>query len=111
MKKLYVLSAGTAYIDKTCQHETADLWHARLAHVNYNRLKAMMKKEMVRGLPCLEMRNGVVCAGCQFGKAHRQPFGENRRCEQQGHWSLFTQMSLEEFALPHAPVSATCLHS
>ena len=78
VKKLYVLSAGTAYIDKTCQHETADLWHGRLAHVNYNRLKAMMKKEMVRGLPCLEMRNGVVCAGCQFGKAHRQPFGESK---------------------------------
>lgn len=48
VKMLYVLSACTAYVDKTRRHETADLWHARLAHVSYNRLAVMMKKEMGR---------------------------------------------------------------
>ncbi|KAL8153640.1 hypothetical protein V2J09_011400 [Rumex salicifolius] len=78
VRKLYVLSAGDAYVDKARQHETADLWHARLAHVHYNRLKAMMKKAMVKGLPSLDVREGVVCAGCQFGKAHRLPFTESK---------------------------------
>ncbi|KAL8138008.1 hypothetical protein V2J09_004009 [Rumex salicifolius] len=78
VRKLYVLSAGDAYVDKARQHETVDLWHARLAHVHYNRLKAMMKKAMVKGLPSLDVREGVVCAGCQFGKAHRLPFTESK---------------------------------
>ncbi|KAL8161569.1 hypothetical protein V2J09_013058 [Rumex salicifolius] len=79
VRKLYVLSAGDAYVDKARQHETVDLWHARLAHVHYNRLKAMMKKAMVKGLPSLDVREGVVCAGCQFGKVHRLPFTESKK--------------------------------
>ncbi|OAE26855.1 hypothetical protein AXG93_4360s1050 [Marchantia polymorpha subsp. ruderalis] len=78
MKKLYVLYAGEAYVDKTRQHETADLWHARLAHVNYSRLDSMMKEESMLGLPNLETRSGGVCAGGQFGKAHKQPFGDSQ---------------------------------
>uniref|UniRef100_A0A7N0TC24 Uncharacterized protein n=1 Tax=Kalanchoe fedtschenkoi TaxID=63787 RepID=A0A7N0TC24_KALFE len=41
-----VLSAGTTYVDKTHRHETADLWHARLAHASppSGRLKVMMKR-------------------------------------------------------------------
>ncbi|KAL8143673.1 hypothetical protein V2J09_016705 [Rumex salicifolius] len=74
VRKLYVLSAGDAYVDKARQHETADLWHAQLAHVHYNRLKAMVK-----GLPSLDVREGVVCAGCQFEKAHRLPFTESKK--------------------------------
>ncbi|KAL8159066.1 hypothetical protein V2J09_000603 [Rumex salicifolius] len=79
VRKLYVLSAGDAYVDKARQHETPDLWHARLTHVHYNRLKAMMKKAMVKGLPSLDVREGVICAGCQFGKAHKLPFTESKK--------------------------------
>lgn len=39
---------------------SADLWHARLAYVNYERLKVIMRKEMVRGLPSMK-RNWRDC--------------------------------------------------
>lgn len=33
---------------------------------------------MVKGLPQLEVKKGLVCAGCQFGKAHQQPFEHSK---------------------------------
>ncbi|KAJ0445113.1 putative RNA-directed DNA polymerase [Helianthus annuus] len=71
---VYVLSAESVYVEKAKQNETADLWHARLSHVGYDRLEVMMKKELVRGLPSLEIKKEVVCAGCQYGKAHQLPY-------------------------------------
>ena len=50
-QSVYVLSAESAYVDKTRRNETGDLWHARLGHVNYNKLKEMMQKQVVKGLP------------------------------------------------------------
>nr|KYP60162.1 hypothetical protein KK1_015610 [Cajanus cajan] len=58
---VYAMSAQEAYINKARKNETADLWHTRLGHVSYNRLKAMMKQSMLKGLPNLEMRENVVC--------------------------------------------------
>lgn len=77
-KSVYVMSAETAYIDKTRKNETADLWHMRLSHVSYSKLDMMMKKSMVRGLPQLEVRTETVCAGCQYGKAHQLPYEESK---------------------------------
>ncbi|CAI0628248.1 unnamed protein product [Linum tenue] len=51
---MYVMSAESACIDSTRKNETADLWHARLGHVGYHKLKVMMKKSMLKGLPQLE---------------------------------------------------------
>ena len=55
LESIYVMSAQEAYVDKTRKNETMDLWHARLGHVSYDKLKAMMKKQMLRGLPYLEI--------------------------------------------------------
>ena len=55
LESVYVMSAQTAYVDRTKKNETADLWHARLGHVSYHKLKQMMKKSMLRGLPQLEV--------------------------------------------------------
>lgn len=74
LESVYVMSAQTAYVDKTRRNETADLWHARLGHVNYHKLKVMMKKSMLKGLPQLDVREDTVCAGCQYGKAHQLPY-------------------------------------
>nr|KYP67758.1 Retrovirus-related Pol polyprotein from transposon TNT 1-94 [Cajanus cajan] len=78
LESVYVMSAQEAYVNKARKNETADLWHARLGHVSYNRLKAMMKQSMLRGLPNLEMRENVVCVGCQYGKAHELPYEESK---------------------------------
>ena len=71
------MSAQTAYVDKTRRNETADLWHARLGHVNYYKLKMMMKKSMLKGLPQLDVREDTICAGYQYGKAHQLPYEDS----------------------------------
>ena len=71
---VYVMSAESAYIKKARRSESTDLWHVRLGHVAYNRLKVMMDKSMVKGLLRLEVHKDIVCEGCQYGKAHQQPY-------------------------------------
>jgi len=78
LESVYVMSAETAYIDKTRKNETADLWHLRLSHINYSKLAVMMKKSMLKGLPQLEVRTDTMCAGCQYGKAHQLPYEESK---------------------------------
>ena len=78
MESVYVMSAESAYMDKTRKNETVDLWHARLGHVSYHKLKVMMNKSLVKGLPQLECRVDTVCAGCQYGKAHQLPYQESK---------------------------------
>lgn len=51
MKAIYVMSAEEAYVEKTRRSDTDDLWHARLGHVNYSKLKIMMQKSMLKELP------------------------------------------------------------
>ncbi|KAJ4956518.1 hypothetical protein NE237_013301 [Protea cynaroides] len=75
---IYVMIAQEAYVDRTRQHETTDLWHARLAHVGFTKLKVMMQRKLVRGLLELEVRSDTVCSGCQYGKAHQLPYVESK---------------------------------
>jgi hypothetical protein len=42
-------------VDKTRRSETGDLWHARLGHVNYRKLKEMMQKQVLKGLPQMDI--------------------------------------------------------
>lgn len=72
------MSAETAFVDRTRKNKTADLWHARLGHVSYHKLKVMMAKSMLKGLPQLEVRTETVCAGCQYGKAHQLPYDDSK---------------------------------
>ena len=74
VESVYVLSAESAYVDKTRKNEMTDLWHARLGHISYHKLKLIMEKSMLKGLPQLEVKTDVVCAGCQYGKAHQLPY-------------------------------------
>ena len=55
LKSIYVMSAESTYVERTGKNETVDLWHAHLEHVSYHRLKVMMKKLMLKGLPQLEV--------------------------------------------------------
>lgn len=51
LESVYVMAPESSYIDKMWKNEIANLWHARLGHVNYHKLKVMMKKSMLKGLP------------------------------------------------------------
>ncbi|KAH9650151.1 hypothetical protein KPL70_026252 [Citrus sinensis] len=78
LESVYVMSAKSAYVDKTRRNETADLWHMRLGHISYSKLSVMVKKSMLKGLPQLDVRTNTVCAGCQYGKAHQLPYEESK---------------------------------
>ena len=78
LESVYVMSAETAYVDKTRKNETTDLWHMRLSHISYSKLTVMMKKSMLKGLPQLEVRKDTICAGCQYDKAHQLPYEESK---------------------------------
>jgi transposase InsO family protein len=78
LESVYVMSAESAYVDRTRKNETTDLWHMRLGHVSYSKLSIMVKKSMLKGLPQLDVRTDTVCAGCQYGKAHQLPYKESK---------------------------------
>lgn len=75
---IHLLSVEFAYIDKTRKNETIDLLHARLGHVSYNKLKVIMNKSMLRGLPKLNVRINMVFVECQYGKAHQLSYEESK---------------------------------
>lgn len=57
----------------TSNDEVSKLWHERFGHLNFRSLKEMSTKEIVRGLPKLEVIN-EACEECQLGKQHRESF-------------------------------------
>lgn len=78
LKSVYVMSAESAYVEKTKKNETTNLWHMRLGHVSYSKLNVMAKKSMLKKLPQLDVRTDTICAaGCQYGKAHQLPYEES----------------------------------
>jgi len=66
--RIYVLSAKSTYVVKA--RRTRLLWHARLGHVSYHKLKSMMEKSMLKGHSLLEIRRDTVCVGCQYDNYH-----------------------------------------
>ena len=57
----------------TSMEDSAWMWHARYGHLNFQALRQLGQKEMVRGLPCV---NHVeqLCDGCLVGKQRRSLF-------------------------------------
>ena len=55
LESVYVMSAESAYVDRTRKNETTNLWHMRLGHVSYSKLSVMVKKSMLKGLPQLDV--------------------------------------------------------
>lgn len=76
LKSVYVFSIEFVYIDNTQRNETIDLRYAQLKHVSYHKLKVIMNKSMLQGLPQLNIRTYTVCARCQYGKAQQLPYEE-----------------------------------
>nr|GEW61944.1 putative ribonuclease H-like domain-containing protein [Tanacetum cinerariifolium] len=62
--------------DLTClfAKETLDesnLWHRRLAHVNFKTINKLVKGNLGRGLPSKVFTNDNSCVACKKGKQHR----------------------------------------
>ncbi|KAF2310093.1 hypothetical protein GH714_006509 [Hevea brasiliensis] len=48
-------------------------WHARFGHLNFDSLRKLSRKGMVKGLPSIDQAN-KLCDGCLVGKQHRTSF-------------------------------------
>ena len=78
LESAYLMSTESAYIDRARKNEIVDLWHAKLGHVSFHKLKVMMKKTMLKGLLQLDVRAETVCVGCQYGNVHQLPYEDSK---------------------------------
>ena len=69
---LYKLKGNTNLTFTTCTIIPWELWHRRLAHVNYKALPIVSK--VVTGLQEIHINNEGVCKGCYQGKNTNDPF-------------------------------------
>nr|GEU86048.1 hypothetical protein [Tanacetum cinerariifolium] len=53
--------------------DESNLWHRRLAHVNFKTLNKLVKANLVRGLPTKVFENNS-CVTCKKGKQHRASY-------------------------------------
>ncbi|KAG6495208.1 hypothetical protein ZIOFF_043001 [Zingiber officinale] len=51
VKDLFVLPTSNSYIEKMRSNDTSSLWHARLGHINMTKMRAIIQKKLVEGLP------------------------------------------------------------
>ncbi|XP_048491792.1 retrovirus-related Pol polyprotein from transposon TNT 1-94 isoform X1 [Beta vulgaris subsp. vulgaris] len=58
---------------KTCAEDPSWKWHMRFGHLNFENLKEIGHKKMVRGLPCIDHPN-QLCEACLPGKQPRKAF-------------------------------------
>ena len=66
--------------ESTLVHETtssSELWHRRLAHINYKSLPYVRK--VVTGLSDLKIDHEGTCKGCARGKNIKNPFMKSER--------------------------------
>nr|GEU74554.1 putative ribonuclease H-like domain-containing protein [Tanacetum cinerariifolium] len=62
--------------DLTCLFAKAtinesNLWHRRLAHINFKTINKLVKGNLIRGLPTKVFENDHTCVACKKGKQHR----------------------------------------
>lgn len=74
IEDLHVLFASNSYV-KTSSNDNVSIWHARLGHVNLDKLnKVMVHKNLVHGMPKLmNFCSEEICEDSQYGKLHRLP--------------------------------------
>nr|GFB51297.1 putative ribonuclease H-like domain-containing protein [Tanacetum cinerariifolium] len=51
--------------------DESNLWHRRLAHINFKIINKLVKGNLVRGLPTKVFKNDHTCVACKKGKQHR----------------------------------------
>lgn len=51
----------------THANDESRVWHERFGHLNFRYMQQLSKKGMVKGLPTIEIFDGV-CEGCALGK-------------------------------------------
>jgi hypothetical protein len=68
---------------------SSELWHRRLAHINYRALPVLSK--VVTGLPEIQVDHGV-CKGCALGKNVKESFTSTDSKSKDMSWTSYTLM-------------------
>jgi len=73
--KMFLLNieTGVPKCLKACMKDEIWLWHMRHGHVNFDSLKMMSQKKMLKGLPSIIHLN-QLCKGCLVSKQLRKSF-------------------------------------
>nr|GEW05004.1 ribonuclease H-like domain-containing protein [Tanacetum cinerariifolium] len=74
--------------------DESNLWHRRLAYVNFKTLNKLVKGNLVRGLPTKVFENDHTSVACKKGKQHRASY-LNQFCRIKG--------IKREFSVPRTP--------
>ena len=69
-----VLQADQEHCLQVASTSGTSIWHARLGHINGEKLKTMINKELVAGVPKLSSSREETCVPCLLGKQTRRPF-------------------------------------
>lgn len=67
----YLWTPRETYYFPTClmsKEEETKLWHQKLGHLHLKRMKKVMSKEAIRGIPKIKIDEGIICGECQIGK-------------------------------------------
>nr|GEV21760.1 ribonuclease H-like domain-containing protein [Tanacetum cinerariifolium] len=73
LKNIVPSGALTCLFAKTTLDES-NLWHRRLAHINFKTINKLVKCIFVRGLPTKVFENDHTCVACKKGKQHRASY-------------------------------------
>lgn len=67
IKDLVVLLISTSYINKISSNNSASIWYKRFGHINMDKLKAIVIKNLIYELPSsITFNGGNVCEGYQY---------------------------------------------
>nr|GEU34594.1 putative ribonuclease H-like domain-containing protein [Tanacetum cinerariifolium] len=69
--KNIVPSEDLTYLFVKATLDESNLWHRRLAHVNFKTINKLVKGNLVRGLPIKVFKNDHTCVACKKGKQYR----------------------------------------
>nr|GEX66406.1 putative ribonuclease H-like domain-containing protein [Tanacetum cinerariifolium] len=69
--KNIVLSGDLTCLFAKATIDKSDLWHRRLAHINFKTVNKLVKSNLVRGLPTKVFKNDKTCVACKKGKQYR----------------------------------------
>ena len=59
------------------EHQTIQIWHHRLGHLNFNMIKKMATNGAVTGIHLTTQASPALCSACQFGKMKWHSFPKN----------------------------------
>lgn len=70
--KVALEAEGTSCLQVMVTNDSS-IWHARLGHINYENIRLMVNKELVTGIPKIDITK-KTCVSCLLGKHARRSF-------------------------------------